>query len=87
MSIKATMTYTTSDGQKHDTRAAALKHEAGYKVRNGLEEQFKALAPGRMPTEFSLNLITDVKKLKELRDLCNKGMEYHRNYGSLKNKK
>lgn len=84
MSIKAKTVFTTSDGKEHQTRAIALKHEAGYKVRKSLEESFAKNAPGRAPTEFSLNLLTNVAELTAMRDACNKGLEYHRNYGKLK---
>ena len=84
MTIKAKTVFTTSDGKEHATRAIALKHEAGFKVRKALEHSFTATAPGRAPTEFSLNLLNSVAELTALRDACNKGLEYHRNYGKLK---
>lgn len=84
MSIKAKTMYETSDGKSHETRAIALKHEAGLKVKNGLVAAFCANAPGRTPSEFSVNLLNSVNNLTALRDICNKGLEYHRNYGKLK---
>jgi len=84
MSIKAKTMYETSDGKSHATRAIALKHEAQFKVKNGLETMFNNHAPGRTSSEFSINLLNDPKALAALRDVCNKGLDYHRNYGKLK---
>jgi hypothetical protein len=84
MTIKAKMVFTTSDGKEHPTRVIAQKHEAGFKVRQSLELAFAKNAPGRAPTEFSMNLLNNVEELTALRNACNKGLEYHRNYGKLK---
>lgn len=87
MAIKAKTVYTTTDGKEHPSRSAAMKHEAGFKVRTALEEQFQKLSPNRTPDQFSLNLITNPKALEEMRDMCNKGLEYHRNHGLLRKAK
>ncbi|WAX21921.1 hypothetical protein [Stenotrophomonas phage RAS14] len=84
MTIKAKTVYTTSDGKEHASRAIAQKHEAAYKVKSGLETAFVANAPSRIPSEFAINMLNSVENLTALRDLCNKGLEYHRNYGKLK---
>lgn len=85
MNVKAVTVFESEDGQRHESREAAMAHNAHAKV---LDRVRKVLADpkfgGHTPAMIASSLVSDPALATGLRDALNKSLEFHRTYGKLK---
>jgi hypothetical protein len=84
MAVRAITVYEASDGKKFDTQEKAHAYEfASTRINN-----FRRILANpniiRAPEGLAVDLFNSPAILEELRDACNKGLDYHRRYGKLK---
>lgn len=80
MTIKSVHRYQTSDGKEHTSMVAAQRHEAAFKVMSGIKTILDKAAIANGYGSAHIDLVNKPELTIALRDMCNKALNYHRNY-------
>jgi len=87
MAVKAVTVYEASDGKKFDTQEKAHAYEFASTRINNFRKVLANPTIMRAPEGLAVDLFNNPAILEELREACNKALDYHRRYGKLKNVK
>jgi len=84
MGVKAVTVYEASDGKKFDTQEKAHAYEFASTRINNFRRVFANPSIIRAPDGLAVDLFNHPDVLEDLREACNKALDYHRRYGKLK---
>ena len=84
MAVKAVTVYEATDGKKFDTQEKALAYESASTRINNFRRVFANPNIIHTPEGLAVDLFNNVQSLEDMREACNKALDYHRRYGKLK---
>ena len=86
MAVKAVTVWKAEDGSVHPDQKTAQKHNVQFKIRSGIAKIIAETTPSQQLRAFTIDMLNSPEALTKMRDICNKGLQYHRDYGKLKKK-
>lgn len=82
--VKAVTMYQSTDGKMHSSMDEARSHDALYKCMSTVKAILQSPRMGDHANMMSLEIVNNPKAALDLREACNKVLDFHRKYGKLR---